>query len=483
MARVLIVDDEQHMRRILATNLREDGHVVSEAGGVREAKSQLASIEVDVIVTDQKMADGSGLDVLRLALQDDPTTSIIFLTAVGSIELAVESMRGGAFDFLTKPFLPEVLSASARRAAEHTNLLRENRRLRDTVTRLQGSTQIVGHSRGIRNVRVQIERVAGTDATVLILGETGTGKELVARAIHEGSSRATKPFVAVNCAGLAESLLETELFGNERGAFTGADRSREGLFEAAHQGTLFLDEVGELSPAAQAKLLRVLMDGEVMRVGSTRPRKVNVRVLAATHRDLEIRVREHLFREDLFYRLAVFPIQILPLRERRDDILELAAKFLQNAASDLKLPRRTLSASAIAALEAYNFPGNVRELRNLIERACILADGIEIGAEAFPNLAVVRSATSSTQGGEDWLRSLPDRIDLRELLAWIEKKLIERALEAANSSQADAARRLGLSRSDLSYKLRKLELPCRRHPTSRRCGRGQGSARSESLRR
>jgi DNA-binding NtrC family response regulator len=455
MARILVVDDEQHMRKILATNLQQEGHVVFQASGVEAAKAQLASAELDVVITDQKMPDGSGLDVLRMVHQDDPTTSVIFLTAVGNLELAVESMRGGAFDFLTKPFVPEVLCASARRAEEHTNLLRENTRLKDTVLRLEGSAEILGQSAGIQKVREQIARVAATDVAVLITGETGTGKEMVARAIHRSSSRSGKPFIAINCAGLAESLLESELFGHERGAFTGADRSREGLFEAAHQGTLFLDEIGELSAPAQAKLLRVLTEGEVLRVGSTRPRKVDVRVLAATHRDLEARVRENLFREDLFYRLAVFPINILPLRERRDDIPELADLFLARAASELKLPQRKLTPTAAATLKNYNFPGNVRELRNLVERACILANTEEIGEEVFGSLN-----SSKGIGGPacDWARSLPDIVDLRELLGQIEKILIERALAATHGAQAEAARRLGLSRSDLSYKLGKYEL-------------------------
>jgi transcriptional regulator with GAF, ATPase, and Fis domain len=252
--------------------------------------------------------------------------------------------------------------------------------------------------------------------------------------------------------------LESELFGHERGAFTGADRAREGLFEAAHQGTLFLDEIGELSAAAQAKLLRVLTDGELLRVGSSRPRKVDVRVLAATHRDLEARVRDNLFREDLFYRLAIFPITIPPLRQRRDDIPELAELFLQSATSDLKLPRRTLSLKALPVLKGYDFPGNVRELRNVIERACILANAEEVGEEAFANLAPLRQTSGAgLDKDQDWVASLPDSIDLRELLSSIEKKLIERALAAANGAQAEAARRLGLSRSDLSYKLGKYE--------------------------
>ena len=459
MARILVVDDEPHMRRILAANLQQDGHAVFEAGGVEDARKKITSGEYDAVITDQKMPDGTGLDVLRLAQQDDPTVSVVFLTAVGSIELAVESMRGGAFDFLTKPFLPEVLRATAHRATDHTQLLRENIRLRNAFDRLEGSAEIVGRSAGIQNVREQIARVATTNATVLITGETGTGKELVARALHKSSSRAAKPFIAVNCAALSESLLESELFGHERGAFTGADRAREGLFEAAHQGTLFLDEIAELSTAAQAKLLRVLTDGEVTRVGSTRPRSVDVRVLAATHRDLEARVRENLFREDLYYRLAVFPIAIPPLRQRREDIPELSEILLQRAAAELKLPRRRLSDDALRLLKEYDFPGNVRELNNVVERACILAGTDEIGPEAFANLERTRdrSRTAGLDAQEAWIESLPDNVDLRAVLSSLEKKLIERALASAGGAQAEAARRLGLSRSDLSYKLGKYD--------------------------
>lgn len=463
MGRILVVDDEPHMLRILATNLQQDGHVVFEAGGVADARKKITNGEYDAVITDQKMPDGTGLDVLRLVQQDDPTVSVIFLTAVGSIELAVESMRGGAFDFLTKPFLPEELRATAHRATDHTQLLRENIRLRNAVVRLEGSAEIVGQSVGIQKIRDQIARVAATDATVLITGETGTGKELVARAIHKSSPRAGKPFVAVNCSALAESLLESELFGHERGAFTGADRAREGLFEAAHLGILFLDEIAELSPAAQAKLLRVLTDGQVTRVGSTRPRSVDVRVLAATHRDIEARVRENLFREDLYYRLAVFPIAIPPLRERPEDIPELCALFLQRAAVDLKLPKRRLSKAALDTLIAYPFPGNIRELRNLIERACILANNEEIGASVLAGAEAGASGKqqtmkSSVEAGEiEWIESLPASVDLRGVLGSIEKKLIERALRSTDGAQAEAARRLGLSRSDLSYKLSKYD--------------------------
>ncbi|PYX89429.1 MAG: Fis family transcriptional regulator, partial [Acidobacteria bacterium] len=323
MGRILVVDDEPNMRRILVSNLRQDQHAVQEAVGVEEARRNLAANDYDAVFTDQKMPDGEGLDVLAAARESDAKLSVVFLTAVASIELAVESMRQGAFDFLTKPFQPEVIRATARRACEHTVLLRENLLLKDAVVRLEGAAEIYGESAAMQSVREKIARVAPTNATVLITGETGTGKELVARAIHRNSTRANKPFIALNCAAFTETLLESELFGHEKGAFTGADRARQGLFEAANEGTLFLDEAGEMSPAAQAKLLRILTDGQLLRVGSTKPRTVNVRVLVATHRDLQQRVQQGLFREDLYYRLAVVPIHIPPLRERRDDIAGL----------------------------------------------------------------------------------------------------------------------------------------------------------------
>jgi len=290
MAKILVVDDEQGMRRILDVNLRKDGHVVVEAEGARAAIDLIKREDFDVVLTDQRMPDGNGLDVVRTVREDDPTTSVIFLTAVGTLELAVESMRQGAFDFLTKPFDPEVVRASVRRASERTALMRENAALKTTVRKLEGADEIRGTGPAIAAVRELIMQVAPSSTTVLITGETGTGKELVARAIHRNSTRSAKPFIAINCAAVTETLLESELIGHERRAFTGADRARAGLFEAAHQGTVFLDEVAEMSPAAQAKLLRVLADGEIQRVGSSSTRRVDVRVLAATYRNLSDRL-------------------------------------------------------------------------------------------------------------------------------------------------------------------------------------------------
>ena len=458
MARILIVEDEPHMRRILASNLRQDQHDIWEAGGVQAARRCFAENAYDVVFTDQKMPDGEGLEVLAAAHEAEPALSVVFLTAVASIELAVESMRHGAFDFLTKPFEPEVVRASARRAHERTRLLRENELLKEAVVRLEGTSDLFGDSPAIREVREKIARVAPTNATVLITGETGTGKELVARAIHRTSPRSAKPFVAVNCAAFTETLLESELFGHEKGAFTGADRTRQGLFEAAHEGTLFLDEAGEMSLAAQAKLLRILMDGQLLRVGSTRPRTVDVRVLVATHRNLSQRVHDGLFREDLFYRLAVVPIDIPPLRDRCEDIPGLCEMFSRQVSTELKLPPRKISPAAFQGLQAYHFPGNLRELKNLIERAYILSRQGEIGPDDFPMpRASSCPAPSNGHGGllDALVRSVPDTFDLTALLEGTEKQLILKTLAATSGAQAEAARRMGLSRSALAYKLNK----------------------------
>lgn len=457
MAKILIVDDEAGMRRILDVNLRRDSHVVVQAAGVAEAVKLLEHEDFEVILTDQKMPDGSGLDVLRAAQKDDSTTSVIFLTAVGTVELAVESMRQGAVDFLTKPFEPDVVKAAVRRAAERTSLLRENAVLKSTVRKLEATEYILGNSEPIRHVRVFISRVAPTNTTVLITGETGTGKELVARAIHRSSLRAEKPFIAINCAAVTETLLESELFGHERGAFTGAEKSRAGLFEAAHEGTIFLDEIAEMSPAAQAKLLRVLADGEIQRVGSTTTKRVDVRVLAATHQNLRQQVERGRFREDLYFRLAVVPIHIAPLRDRPGDIEDMSKALCQRISEEMKVPSRPISSAALDKLIMYSFPGNVRELRNLLERALILGQSPQLEPDDFPIHAPIAASSTLEEGlsPEDVVARMPQHLDLRETLTTLERALIVRALAFSKGVQAEAARRLGLSRSDLGYKVGK----------------------------
>ena len=457
MARLLVVDDELNMRRILGAILRGDGHDLVEAASVDEARRAFASSPFDLVVTDQRLPDGDGLSLLASCREVDPTVPVVLITAYATVELAVDAMRQGAFDVVPKPFVPEAVRAVVTRACERTELLRENERLRGQVRRLAGSQELVGDGPEMGKLRALIARVAPTGATVLVSGETGTGKELVARAIHAASGRAGRAFVAVNCAGLSETLLESELFGHERGAFTGADRPRQGVFEAAHLGTLFLDEAGEMSLALQAKLLRVLMNGEVVRVGATVPRHVDVRIIAATNRDLEQRVRDGLFREDLYYRLAVVPIAVPPLRSRRGDIARLVEHFLALVAGDLKVAPRSVSPAAMAKLVAYDFPGNIRELRNLIERAAILAAGPRIEPEDVPLAAVGAPPAPAGGGGagiERLVAGLPDPLELPAVLAAVEDALVRRALAAAGGVQAEAARRLGVSRSHLAYKLK-----------------------------
>ena len=445
MARVLLVDDEPNLRRILGTILRPAGYEVSEAGSAAEARRAFAAGAWDVIVLDQKLPDGDGTTLLAEMRAADPVVPVLVLTAFATVELAVSAMRVGAFDVIAKPFVPEAILAAIGRAAERTEILRENDRLKGQLRDLSGRGELVGESEPMTRVRELVARVGPTDATVLITGETGTGKELVARGLHRASPRANAAFLAVNCAGFTETLLESELFGHERGAFTGADRARQGVFEAAHRGTLFLDEAGEMPPSLQAKLLRVLVDGRITHVGATASRTVDVRIVAATHRDLLQAVRDGAFREDLYYRLAVVPISLPPLRDRREDIPFLIAHLLEAVTRDLRLPARSITPEAVVALQAYDFPGNVRELRNLLERAAILARGSRIDVRDLPPLAP-SVAASEADGG------------LRAQLEHLERTLVARALADAGGVQAEAARRLGLSRSHLAYRLRRLGL-------------------------
>lgn len=457
MARVLIVDDEPNMRKTLVAHLRQEGHSLAEAGSVREGLAALESDDFDVVLTDQRLGDGDGTQILELARTADPSLAVVMLTAHGSVELAVETMRKGAFDFLTKPFLAANLKAVIQRAARHTQLNRDNDMLRTTLGRLEGESEIRGRSASVARLKEMIARVGSTDTTVLIMGETGTGKELAARAIHRSSKRAERPLISVNCAAFTDTLLESELFGHERGAFTGADRARQGLFEATHQGTLFLDEAGELSPAAQAKLLRVLAEGCITRVGSTTARKVDVRVIVATHRNLANEVQQGRFRQDLYYRLAIVPITVPPLRERTEDIPEISEYLLQQIARDLKMPRKRLHPDALQQLMSYSFPGNVRELRNLLERAYILTEHSEFFWVDLPDQEL-RFDDAQLKLSSLMSSAIPDDVPLRETLAAWERSILEAMLSKTNGSKAEAARRLGLSKSDLSYKLSKYRM-------------------------
>ncbi|NUM52721.1 MAG: sigma-54-dependent Fis family transcriptional regulator [Candidatus Hydrogenedentes bacterium] len=442
------------MRRVLALLLAEDGHTIVQAEGAQQALRFLSQEMFDVVLTDHRMPDGKGLDVIDACTDVSPYLPVIMITSFASIDLAVDAMRHGAFDFIAKPFEPDAVRAAVRRAIDHCKVQRENSLLRSEVHRIKsGGDEFLGTSAPIRCLREQIVRVAPTDTTVLILGETGTGKELVSRTIHAMSLRAQMPFIAVNCAAMPESLLESILFGHEKGAFTGANQAKQGLFEAAHGGSLFLDEIGEMPFALQAKLLRFFTNGEVLRVGAHTPRHVDVRLLLATNRNLEDMVKTGGFRQDLYYRIAVVPLTVPPLRDRRDDIPGLVEHFLRIVRTELNLPVRSITPSALAALQAYSFAGNVRELRNLIERAYILGSGDEITLEDLP------IPQAAGEDGEAPASEPPEgEINLREYIDRTERTIVERTLRECAGNQSEAARRLCLSRSDMNYRVRKFGL-------------------------
>src|SRR5437764_148831 len=378
MPDILLVEDKESLRRVLRLTLERAGYSVTEAADAREAIAEIHAAPHKIVLTDLRMPHGSGLDVLRASKNADNDVPVIVMTAYGSIDEAVQAMKDGAHDFLQKPVDSNHLLLLVERALEQARLRTENLLLREEWSRRYGFPRIIGESDAIKRAVAETQRVAQTEATVLLLGESGTGKELFARAVHHLSNRRDKPFVALNCAAIPETLIENELFGHERGAFTGADSRRAGKFELAHGGTIFLDEIGELPEAVQAKLLRALEEKVVERLGGSGPLKVDVRIIAATNRDLE---SDSGFRRDLYFRLAVFPIRIPPLRERGEDVALLAEAFLERLRRELRKPKLELAKDARAALARYGWPGNVRELQNLIERAAILHEGEITAAE------------------------------------------------------------------------------------------------------
>jgi DNA-binding NtrC family response regulator len=447
--RILIVDDEAAQREMAGGFLRKQGFEVALAGGGAEALEELRREPVDLLLTDHRMPGMSGLDLLAEARRLNPELPVVVMTAYGSIESAVAAMKAGAYDYLTKPIDLDALLHLVRKAHERQRLLVENRELKERLRgryRLEG---IVAESGKMQEVLSIVHRVAASTATVLIRGESGTGKELIARAIHYQSPRAQGALVKVNCAALPETLLESEMFGHVRGAFTGAMADKPGRFEAAHGGTIFLDEVGDISPAVQAKLLRVLQEREFERVGSNRPVKVDVRVVAATNHDLEAAVQEKRFREDLYFRLNVVPIHLPPLRERREDILPMAEVFLKKYAAENSKAIRGLTREARHALLTYDYPGNVRELENAIERAVILARGDVIDQEDLPLAFQDAAGGAAPPVPPD---SLPARLEA------LERELIQDALARADGVQTRAAELLGIGERALRYKLRKLGL-------------------------
>src|SRR5437773_5482942 len=381
MPDILLVEDKDSLRRVLRLTLENAGYSVTEAADAREAIAALGRTPHRVVLTDLRMPDGSGIDVLRAAKSVDSDIPVIVMTAYGSIDEAVQAMKDGAHDFLQKPVDSNHLLLLVERALEQSRLRTENILLREEWSKRYGFPRIVGESEAIKRTVAETQRVAQTEATVLLLGESGTGKELFARAVHHLSNRRDKPFVAINCAAIPETLIENELFGHERGAFTGAGERRLGKFELASSGTVFLDEIGELPLAVQGKLLRAIEEKVVDRIGGRAPIPVDVRIVAATNKDLRAAVDSGEFRGDLFFRLAVFPIQIPPLRERDGDVALLARHFAGKLGKELRGREASLGPEAIQALRAHSWPGNVRELENAIERACILSDSMTLDSK------------------------------------------------------------------------------------------------------
>ena len=450
---ILIVDDETSLRKTLAEILRKRGYATLEAADGSEALEVLESNTPDLIFSDWKMPKAGGEEVLRYLRDHSGLAGIpvIVVTAFGSSHTAIEAVRLGAYDFVTKPFDLEEIALTAKRALIHSCLNRELSQLRAQVagTRNAASGRLIGSSNAMMDVFKMIGRVAETDSTVLICGESGTGKELVAEAIHQYSPRREKPFLAVNCAAIPENLLESELFGHERGAFTGALSRKIGRFEAAQGGTIFLDEIAELPPNLQVKLLRVLQEHTFERIGSTEPIRGDFRVVAATNRDIEACVREQLFREDLLYRLNVVRLTVPPLRERRSDIVILAEHFLRAYSEKNGVPAIGFSDDAILLLQTYSFPGNVRELENMIERAVLMARGRVVMASHFPlDPDAAQGETSNGNDLEDLL-SLP----FHKALAELERRLIAKALREAGGNKTDAANRLQINRRLLYNKI------------------------------
>ena len=453
--KILVIDDDESLRRVLEYNLAQEGYAVLTASSGEQGLDLLKKEGADLVVTDVRMAGMDGLQVLAEVRKVDLNIQVIILTAFGTIEMAVEAMKAGAFHYISKPFNRDELKLTIKKALQLKALERENVALRQELQTRLGLDAIIAESPPMKQILEMLERVAPTETTVLILGESGTGKELIARALHANSSRAAGPFVAVNCAAIPENLLESELFGHVKGAFTGAIRDRVGKFEAAEGGTIFLDEIGEMRPDLQVKILRCLEERSPERVGDNRPIRVDVRVLAATNKDLAKAIQAGEFREDLYYRLNVVPLSIPPLRERREDIRPLAQHFLKRLGAQ---PRLIIAPDAFRALETYDWPGNVRELENALERAMIFHRGDAISLADLPETVRAPRAKEAAP----LPLSLPEAgLSLEE----VEKELILRALQKHDWNQSRAARYLGITRHTLLYRMEK-------HSIARPGGRG-----------
>ncbi len=462
MQSILVVDDEPNYQIVLSELLKEEGYEIFTADSGESGLAIVRNTDLDLVLTDMKMPAMDGIEFLKKIKEHNQDLPVILITAYAEVEKAVEAMHLGAFTFLAKPFSNQQLLASVKKALEHYALVREIKRLRDEASPRSGFAGMIGKSASMQMVYQLIGKVAPTASSVLITGESGTGKELVARAIHALSLRKDAPFISVNCAALSENLLESELFGHEKGAFTDAISMRKGRFELADSGTLFLDEIGEMAPRLQAKLLRVLQEKTFERVGGTQSLKSDIRILAATNKDLKDEIEQGNFREDLYYRLNVIHIHLAPLRERTDDIPPLAIHFTEKSGAMLG-KQIDISLDALRLLVSLPWEGNVRELENTIERAAILCEGNTITAED------VQPESSSLQSSHQWSEGfelnqfIPTNLTLPEVLNGIEERLVKEALEEADEVQARAAEKLGITKSLLQYKMKKYNLQRKKH--------------------
>jgi DNA-binding NtrC family response regulator len=446
MPAILIVEDEAKMRRLLELNLGEDGFTTHSAGDAETGMKLLSSNPVDLVVTDLKLPGMNGLEFLQAIKRQNAALPVVVMTAFGSVETAVEAMKAGAADYVLKPFSLTEMRMKIRKELDVRNLREENRNLREALGKKYAHPNVVARSPKMQEVLATVERVAPTNSTVLLGGESGVGKDMIARAIHEKSRRASGPFLKINSTAIPENLLESELFGFEKGAFTGAVASKPGKFELADKGTLFLDEIGDVPGATQVKLLRVLQEREFERLGGTKTVKVDVRLIAATNRDLRQALEQGTFREDLYYRLNVVPIDIAPLRERKEDIPDLVNLFITRFAGESGKMIEGITPQAMQILVNYHWPGNVRELQNIVERACALSKGPQLEAS---DIHIDERPSKSGNGAPGFL---PDGLTLEQ---W-EDEMVQEALKRANGNKSQAARLLGLSRNALRYRLSKI---------------------------
>ena len=458
MANILVVEDEAKMRRLLELNLSEEGHTVHTAADAETGMKFLRKERVDLVITDLRLPGKDGLDFLQAVKSTNAALPVIVMTAYGTVETAVEAMKAGASDYVLKPFSLEEMKLIVGKELGVRRLVEENRSLREALGHRYEFSNIVARSAGMQEVLATVERVAATNSTVLLGGESGVGKDMVARAIHEHSQRRSGPFIKINCTAIPENLLESELFGYEKGAFTGAVNSKPGKFELADKGTIFLDEIGDVPGSTQVKLLRVLQDREFERLGGTKTIKVDVRVVAATNQDLRAALEEGTFREDLYYRLNVVPISIPPLRDRREDVPYLVDHFVARFGRESGKPLKGITPGAQKKLMDFHWPGNVRELENIIERAVALSPGETIDVDDIRlDLSPAKPAygVAAATRGEETGPFPPDGTTLEQF----EDEIIKESLRRTNGNKSQAARLLGISRNALRYRLSKMGLP------------------------